>query len=283
MEGITHPVVGLALALLVGLVLGLLGGGGSILAVPIFLYIFGVPPKPAIAMSLAVVGMSAGVGFLSHWRQGTVRLRVALSFGACAMIGAFVTARVAHHVSEQVQLGLFAAFAFSAATMMLRDSLRDDRRVPDDDASDSATGMLDRTTASGPPMATEAADESHFGAMLALQGVGVGALTSLIGAGGGFVIVPALVLLAGMPVRHAVGSSLLIIAMNALSGFVGYIGQVPIQWGLVGWFTGIAALGALVGTRLMRRVPQRRLKQGFAVLIILLGTYLVLRRLHVLP
>jgi uncharacterized membrane protein YfcA len=114
--------------------------------------------------------------------------------------------------------------------------------------------------------------------VLALEALGVGALTSLIGAGGGFVIVPALVYLAGVPVRPAVGTSLLIITMNALSGFAGYIGQEPIDWSLVGSFTGVAAIGAVWGTRLNRRVSQRRIKQAFAFLIITLGSYLILRR-----
>ncbi len=244
----------------VGIVLGLLGGGGSILALPIFLYAFHVDTKPAIAMSLAVVGMSAFIGFLTHWRQGTVRLRVAIPFGAFAMVSAFVTARLTHHVSAAVQLALFTAFAFTAAIFMFRDSLRDD----------SATGA---------PNDVEAI---RFTPVLGVQALGVGTLTSLIGAGGGFVIVPALVLLAGVPVRPAVGSSLLIIAMNALSGLLGYIGQVPIDWPLVGSFTGLAAVGAVLGTRFNRLVPQRRIKQGFALLIVVLGSYLVARRLAAL-
>lgn len=262
MEAIPHGYLGLALALGVGLVLGLLGGGGSILALPIFLYAFAIPPKPAIAMSLAVVGASAFIGFLGHWRQGTVNLRVALPFGACAMAGAFVAARLSRHVPAQVQLSLFAGFAGTAAILMLRDSLKS----PDADAG-GATG------------AEHAAKEAHFSPVLAAQGVGVGVLTAIIGAGGGFVIVPALVLLAGLPVRAAVGSSLLIIAMNALSGFVGYIGQVAIEWPLVVQFTLMASVGVVIGTRLVPRVPQARLKQGFAVLILVLGTYLVSRAL----
>lgn len=262
MEGVPNPVLGLALGLLVGFVLGLLGGGGSILALPIFLYVFRVPTKPAIAMSLVVVGMSAFVGFLSHWRQGTVHLRVAIPFGLFAMVGAFATARVAHFVPEQVQLGLFAAFALAASVMMLRDSLRPISPMPPEGSG--VTG-------------------GQFTWLLALQAVGVGVLTSLIGAGGGFVIVPALVLLAQVPVKPAVGSSLLIITMNSLSGFAGYIGQVPINWGLVGSFTGVAAIGALAGTRMVRHVPQARIKQGFAVMILLLGTYFALRKLHLVP
>lgn len=262
MGEVANPALGLALGLGVGFVLGLLGGGGSILALPIFLYVFLVPTKPAIAMSLVVVGMSAFVGFLSHWRQGTVNLRVAIPFGMCAMVGAFATARLAHYVPEQVQLSLFAVFALAASLMMLRDSLR--------------------PIAPLPPVGSDAA-QGHFSWLLALQAVGVGVLTSLIGAGGGFVIVPALVLLAQVPVKPAVGSSLLIITMNSLSGFAGYIGQVPVQWGLVGSFTGVAAVGALIGTRLVRHVPQARIKQGFAVMILLLGTYFALRKLHIVP
>jgi uncharacterized membrane protein YfcA len=252
---VPNELLGIGLGFVVGIVLGLLGGGGSILAVPIFLYVFRVDPKPAIAMSLAVVGMSAFVGFLGHWRQGTVNLRVGLPFGAVAMGAAFLTARVSDRVPEAVQLTLFALFAFSAAVVMLVDSLR---RVP----ANATPGW-----------------QPHFTPVLALEAIGVGALTALIGAGGGFVIVPALVYLAGVPVKQAVGSSLLIITLNALSGFAGYIGQEPIDWQLVGLFTGVAAVGALIGSRLNRYVPQVRIKQGFALLILVLGGYLVIRKL----
>lgn len=249
--------LGIALGLVVGVILGLLGGGGSILALPIFLYVFGVPTKPAVAMSLAVVGMSAFVGFLSHWRQGTVNLRVGLPFGAVAMVSAFLTARLSHVVPEEVQLALFAIFAFTAAFLMLRDSLRSLGAVEGD-----ATGGAVR-----------------FTPLIALEAFGVGALTAIIGAGGGFVIVPVLVLLARVPVRAAVGSSLFIITVNALSGFAGYIGRVAINWPLVVSFTGAAAVGAVLGTRLSRRMPQQRIKQSFALLIIVLGSYLILQRL----
>lgn len=254
-------VLGLTLALGVGLVLGLLGGGGSMLALPIMLYVFRVPTKPAVAMSLAVVGMSAFVGFLSHWRQGTVHLRIALPFGVFAMVGAFVSARLAHMVPASAQLFLFGLFALTAALLMLRDATRP-VTLPD----------------SAPPPATP-----RFAPLLALQAIGVGVLTSLIGAGGGFIIVPALVLIARVPVKAAVGSSLLIITLNALAGFVGYIGQLPMDWSLIGAFTSVAALGAVIGAKLVPFVPQRRIKQGFAVMIILLGGYIVLRGSGLLP
>jgi uncharacterized protein len=246
----------LGLGLVVGFVLGLLGGGGSILAVPIFLYVLHAAPKPAIAMSLAVVGLSAFVGFLTHWRQGTVALRVAIPFGLCAMVGAFVTARLTHLVPASLQLGLFAVFAFAAAILMLRD------------ASRTSMAVEDNTT-----------HRPHFTPKLIPQAVGVGVLTALVGAGGGFVIVPALTLVADVPIKPAIGSSLLIITMNALSGFVGYIGQVPIDWPLIGAFSATAAVGAIAGTTQLKRVPQRRIKQAFAILILALGAYLVAQRL----
>lgn len=259
MTGTPHIVLGLILGLPVGVVLGLLGGGGSILAVPIFLYVFEVPPKPAIAMSLAVVGMSALVGFITHWRQGTVNLRVAIPFGLFAMGGAFATARVAaRFVPESVQLALFALFAVSVAILMLRDR---------------------RGDAAGVPPGTAGARPGLRKVLAALQGVGVGVLTALIGAGGGFLIVPALTLFARIPVKVAVGSSLLIIAMNAAAGFVGYLGQVEIAWPLVASFTGVAAIGAVLGTRLALRVPQRRIRQGFAAMILLLGVVVFAQQL----
>jgi uncharacterized membrane protein YfcA len=187
-----------------------------------------------------------------------VNVRIAATFGMLAMAGAFAGARVARFVPAPVQLTLFATFAFSAAIMMLRDSLRQPRPV-----SSSPVGS--------PPL--------RFSPMLGTQAVAVGVLTALIGAGGGFVIVPALVLMANVPVKEAVGSSLLIIWMNASSGVAGYLGQVAFDWRLVAWFTSVAAIGAIAGTRFMRRLPAARIKQAFAIMILVLGTYLVIRNL----
>lgn len=255
---ISHP-AGLLLGILVGGVLGLLGGGGSILALPIFLYVFGVETNSAVAMSLAVVGTSAFIGFLGHWRQGTVSMSIGLPYGICAMIGGFVAARLAHLVPPTIKLSLFVVFAAAASVMMLRDSLRTSR----------ASGAT-----------AESVRAPRFTSLVALQALLVGMLTAIIGAGGGFVIVPALVLLAGLDVRLAVGSSLLVIAMNSASAFSGYVGHVAIDWPLVTAFTALAAVGVVVGTRFVRFVPQARLKQGFAVMILVLGSYLVAREVH---
>lgn len=250
--------LGGALALLVGLVLGLLGGGGSVLTVPVLIYVLHVPVKPAIAMSLCVVGLVAFIGFISHLRQGTVAAKVALVFGPFAVIAAYFSARIAKHIPSVVQLVLFAVVGLAGSYLMLRGGFKrtaQSEAAPYDFHPDHRTKVL-----------------------LALQGLGVGFLTGIIGVGGGFLIVPALVLVAGMPMRLAVGTSLLVITMNALSGFAGYLGHTDIDWTLVAWFTSVAALGSIIGTVVSKRVPQQHLRQVFGYLLIVVSLYVLYRR-----
>lgn len=251
-------VIGGILALAVGLLLGLLGGGGSVLTIPILVYALHVPVKPAIATSLCVVGLVAFIGFLMHARQGTVAKRVAFIFGPFAVASAYAGARLAKHVPGEAQLVLFALISLVGSVMMFRGTFTK-AGVPED-------GPYKREI-----------DRRTF-LLLALQGTGVGFLTGLIGIGGGFLIVPALVFVAKLPMRLAVGTSLLVITMNALSGFAGYAGTVPIDWNLVGWFSGIAAIGSITGTLVSKRVPQQRLKQVFGVLLIGVSLYVLYRR-----
>lgn len=266
--------LGLLLALLVGATLGLLGSGGSILTVPIFVYALGVAPKPAIAMSLAAVGTTTIVGFVSHWRQGNVRIPTALLFGAFAMVGAFSGARLAMRIPSDVQLVIFAVAVLVASVLMLRNASRDLRATRQVETSvvTPASGVAADTVAVAMPA------ELRARAWLAALGLVTGALTSVIGVGGGFLIVPALVLAGGLPMRQAVGTSLLVITMNALAGFAGYLGLVPIDWEIVGGFTGAAVIGIFIGSRLASRVPQARLKQAFAVLLLGVGVFVLLRR-----
>ncbi len=249
--------LGAALALLVGLVLGLLGGGGSVLTVPILVYVLHVPVKPAIAMSLLVVGLVAMIGFLSHLRQRTVAPRVALVFGPFAVIAAYFGARIAQHVASHVQLILFALIGLVGSVLMLR-------------------GGLKRGWAEALPH--ELTTDARMLTFLALEGLVVGLLTGLIGIGGGFLIVPALVLVAKLPMRLAVGTSLLVIMMNALAGFAGYLGHAAIDWKLVAWFTSVAAIGSIIGTLLSKRVPQEQLRKVFGYLLIAVSIYVLYRR-----
>ena len=250
--------LGGALALLVGFVLGLLGGGGSVLTVPILIYALHVPVKPAIAMSLVVVGLVAFIGFLGHARQRTVSTRVALIFGPPAVAAAYAGARIARQVPPHVQLVLFALFGLTGSALMFRAAMKMSGKpdtAPYEFRADTRTVVL-----------------------LALEGIGVGLLTGLIGVGGGFLIVPALVFVARLPMRLAIGTSLLVITLNALSGFAGYVGTVPIDWHLVTWFTSIAAVGSIAGTLISKQVPQKRLKEVFGVLLIGVSLYVLYRR-----
>jgi uncharacterized protein len=241
--------LGLALAALIGLTLGLLGGGGSILTVPVLVYVLGVAAKPAIAMSLPVVGVTSLAGAALHWRRGNVRVPTALAFGLLAMAGAFAGARLSALLSGAAQLALLAVVMLAAAGAMLRGP-----RHPRGDAERA-----------GPPRP----------ALLLPVALGVGVLTGLVGIGGGFLVVPALVLLARVPMRQAVGTSLLVIAMNAASGFAGHLGAVDLDWGFVARFTAAAVAGALVGSALAERVPQGALKRAFAVFLLAVGGFVL--------
>ncbi|CAN5377585.1 sulfite exporter TauE/SafE family protein [soil metagenome] len=244
-------VLGYALAALIGLSLGLMGGGGSILTVPIFVYVLGFDPKLAIAMSLPVVGITSLVGALGHWRAGNVRLGVALLFGAIAMLGAYGGARMAVYVSGLFQLTLLAVVMVVAAISMFRSARR------------SGTGLA-------------AEEERSMSLPLLIPvAIGVGVLTGLVGIGGGFLVVPALVLLGRVPMKKAVGTSLLVIAMNSASGFAGYIGTVKVPWAFMAGFTAVAVVGILAGIALVRFVSQRALKQGFAVFLLMMGTLIL--------
>jgi len=251
-------VLGGAFALLVGLVLGLLGGGGSVLTVPILIYVLHVPVKPAIAMSLCVVGLVALIGFLSHLRQRTVATSVAFVFGPFAVIAAFAGARIARYIPSVAQLVLFAIVGLAGSVLMLRGGFKRS-------AQSEATAYVFKP-------------DARTILLLALEGLGVGFLTGIIGVGGGFLIVPALVLVTGLPMRLAIGTSLLVITMNALSGFAGYVGTIAIDWHLVAWFTAIAAAGSVIGALASKRVPQHRLRQVFGYLLIAVSFYVLYRR-----
>jgi uncharacterized protein len=239
--------LGLGLAALIGLSLGLLGAGGSILTVPIFVYVLGYEAKPAIAMSLAVVGATALFGAMGHWRGGNVNLRVSLIFGSVAMAGTFLGARLALFVPGRVQLLLFACVMLAAAYFMLRPV------VPESDI----------------PVKRRSAG------WLVVDGLVVGVLTGLVGVGGGFLIVPALVLLARVPMKQAIGTSLLVIAFKSATGFLGYLDQVQVPWLFLGAFTSISVLGIVVGTRLSRHVPAASLRRAFGFFLIVMGALIL--------
>lgn len=231
---------------MIGVTLGLLGGGGSILTVPVLVYVLGYGAKTAIAMSLPVVGVTSLIGAGLHWRRGNVKVRTAALFGVLAMAGSFAGAKLGLLLSGRVQLTVLAIVMVAAAASMLRG-----RRGGETDAAQTQVRL----------------------ALIIPVALGVGMLTGVVGIGGGFLVVPALVLLANVSMREAIGTSLLVITMNSVSGFAGYLGAVDIDWGFLGGFTAAAVTGAVVGTALTGKVPQATLKRVFAIFLIALGAF----------
>lgn len=240
--------VGFGLAVVIGILLGMLGGGGSIMTIPVLVYGLGFSMKEAVPMSLVVVGVTSLFGAASHHRRGNVRWDAALSFGPTAILGAFTGARAAHLVSSRVQLIIFACLMLAAAVSMYF----------------------------GPSLWQGSADSNLAPArrpfsLIAALGFLVGMLTGLVGVGGGFLYVPALVLLGGLVMKDAVGTSLILIIISCLTGFVGYLGTISLDWRATGWFTGLAVVGVVIGTRAASLVSQATLRRGFAGLLLVMG------------
>ncbi|MFE3886715.1 sulfite exporter TauE/SafE family protein [Streptomyces lydicus] len=241
----------LAASLLIGVLLGVLGGGGSMLTVPILVYLVGQDTKQAITTSLFVVGVTSLAGLISHARAGRVRWRTGTLFGLAGMAGAYAGGRVAAYVPDTVLLVAFALMMLATAAAMLRSP----RRAPE-----QAHGQL--------PL--------H---RLLIQGLVVGAVTGILGAGGGFLIVPALALLAGLPMGIAVGTSLLVIAMNSFAGLAGHLSGSHLDWRLALAVTAAAVLGTLIGGRFAGRIPQHTLRIGFGWFVIAMGVFVLSRQI----
>jgi uncharacterized membrane protein YfcA len=249
--------------LLVGLSLGTLGAGGSILTVPILVYLLGQDPHHATTISLIVVGVAAIAGAVAHHRAGRVRLGTGLVFGLLGVVGSYLGSRASAAVDQHVLLLGFAALMVAAATAMLVRQRRKPVRQPPSGAG--TTTLVDRRTA-----------VKTVGAATV-----VGLLTGFFGVGGGFVVVPALVLALGLDTATAVGTSLIVIAINsALALTTRVITQpVPIDLPLLALFGVSAIVGVLVGNRLAARLDQRRLTVAFAVLLVLVAGYTVVTSL----
>lgn len=238
------------LATFIGIFLGLLGGGGSILTVPLLSEVADLPAKQAIAASLFVVATTSVLAAVAHARSGNVDWRAAGLFGAASMAGAFSGARVAAVIPGVLLLILFAV-------VMLATSI----------------GMLRRKGA-----CKEGGTRRLKPGLAVLEGAGVGFFTGMVGAGGGFLVVPALALLGGLSMRKAIGTSLVIIAMKSYAAFAGYLSHVDIPWTLTLMVTATALVGAVVGERLAKRVPAVVLQKGFAWFVLATGVWMIFGR-----
>lgn len=255
----TMEVVGYTAALLIGISLGLVGGGGSILTVPVLVYLFGISPIVATSYSLFVVGSTSLVGSVNSYRQGWVDLRTVYLAGISSIITVFITRKfIIPLIPEMISIGGLRV-SFSILTMILFAILM----------LIASISMIRRAPAkrqAAPGIAT-----------LPLYGIAIGLVTGFLGAGGGFLLIPALVLVLHLPMKKAVGTSLLIIALNSFVGFAGDAGHYPMNWALLITISSIAIAGVFVGGILSKKIPPEKLKTGFGWFILLVGVFIIIR------
>src|SRR5699024_1081812 len=243
-------IITFALALVIGVSIGLLGGGGAILAVPVLTYITGLDPAQAIPSSLLIVGVTSAASLIMHALKGRVQWRTGITFGLASMAGAFVGGRLGSSVPAPILMFSFAAVMIAAGTAMVRGRKE---TVDDDEAAKLPVIKI------------------------VITGAAVGLVSGFVGAGGGFLIVPALALLARLPMKWAVATSLLVTTMQSASGLAGYAVSTPLDWGLALSIAGIAVVGSLLGFWLSSRVPERGLRRGFGIFVLVMAALVVIQ------
>jgi uncharacterized membrane protein YfcA len=259
-------IAGYIASVIIGISLGLIGGGGSILTLPVLVYLFGVEPVVATAYSLFIVGTTSLVGGVTKFKQGLVNLKTAVIFGIPSIAAVFITRKflvplIPQHLfnigsieitKPVLIMVLFAVLMVFASISMIRNGEK--KQVQE--------------------------EEQHFNyPMILLEGAVVGVLTGLVGAGGGFLIIPALVLFSKLPMKMAVGTSLFIIAAKSLIGFTGDITHYKMDWQLLGIVTAAAIIGIFIGNGLNKKIPGERLKKWFGWFVLVMGIYIIINEL----
>lgn len=262
-------ILGYFLAALVGISLGLIGGGGSILTVPILVYVMGVSPVLATSYSLFIVGSTSLVGAMNNYRKGLVSIKTALLFGLSSITTVFITRKmIVPAIPKQLfRIGelqvtqsmatmvLFAVLMLLASTSMIRKK----KTIIIDDVQQNETQIP----------------------KLLLYGVMIGFATGLLGAGGGFLLIPALVLIMKMPMKKAVGTSLFIIALNSLIGFTGDLGHFNMDWQLLLLITSIAIVGIFIGGFFAKKIDGSKLKKAFGWFVLVMGIYIIIKEVFI--
>ncbi len=253
-------VLTLGLSIVIGLLLGLLGGGGSILTVPMLVYMLHVEPKTAILTSFVVVGSSSLMALIPHARRSSVCWKSGLFFGLSGMAGAFVGGRFAVHFSADLLMGLFGLISLTTGLLMLRKAKSTHRS----DAGQQAISVC--------PLRAP-----YF--RLLFDGFFVGSVTGMVGVGGGFIIVPALTLLVGLPMQGAVGTSLMIIVMNAMAGLAGFSQHAALDLPLTAIVTAGALTGSAMGAVVSGYVKPAWLRRVFGLMVVAVGIYVLTQSL----
>ncbi len=259
--------IGYIASILIGIALGLIGGGGSILTVPVLVYLFSVEPVLATAYSLFIVGLTSAVGSVAYFKKGLVNIKTAIVFGIPSIVAVFMTrAFIVPAIPKEVfSLGefvvtksilmmvLFAMLMIAASYSMIKKDAK---------KTDGDTG-----------------EQSFNYPLILIEGAVVGLLTGLVGAGGGFLIIPALVILSKLPMKEAVGTSLVIIAAKSLIGFFGEGGETVIDWQFLFTISAFAIAGIFIGTALSKKIDGAKLKPAFGWFVLLMGIYIIAKEL----
>ncbi|MES2268973.1 MAG: sulfite exporter TauE/SafE family protein [Bacteroidota bacterium] len=254
---------------LIGISLGLIGGGGSIMTVPVLVYLVGTSPLLATSYSLFIVGSTSLVGAVDNYRKGLVDIKTALLFGLSSITTVFLTRKfiipaIPRHLARIggfdltaniLTMVLFAVLMIAAATAMIRSNTSNEAKVIKPEKKPDLLWLM-------------------------IYGVAIGLATGVLGAGGGFLLIPTLVLIVGLPVKKAIGTSLLIIALNSLIGFTGDLGHFAINWLLLAKITFTAITGVFIGGVLGKHINAGSIKKGFGWFVLVMGVYIIIKELH---
>jgi uncharacterized protein len=260
----TMEIMGYIAALFIGISLGLIGGGGSILTVPVLVYLFGISPIIATSYSLFIVGSTSLIGSVNSFRNGWVDLKTVFLFGLSSIITVFITRKIIIPLIPDVISFAGQSISFSILTMVLFAILM----------LFASISMI-----KGKREKQETVKSNKSILKLSIYGIGIGLVTGFLGAGGGFLLIPALVLMLHLPMKKAVGTSLLIIALNSLIGFLADAGNNNINWGLLISVSAIAIGGVFIGGMLGKKIQAEKLKKGFGWFVLMMGIYIIIREI----
>lgn len=267
----TDPIMyiaGYLASILIGLSLGLIGGGGSILTVPVLVYLFGIDPILGTAYSLFIVGVTSVIGSISYSRHSLVDVRTAIIFGLPSIVAVFLTRAYLVPAIPQEVLRLGDLIINRGMMLMLLFAIL---------MLVASIGMIRPTTKSPKSPQSALTHRKYPYILILIEGLVVGSLTGLVGAGGGFLIIPALVILGRLPMKQAIGTSLVIISAKSLLGFLGESGLRDLDWGFLLSVTAFAILGIFLGMKLSHRIDGARLKPAFGWFVFVMGIYIILK------
>jgi len=257
--------IGYLASILIGISLGLIGGGGSILTVPVLVYLFAVDAVTATAYSLFIVGLTSAVGSFDYFRKGLVNIRTAIVFGIPSIVAVFLTRA---YIVPAIPKEIFSVGEFTVTKSILLMVLFAVLMIA------ASYSMIKKDKK---PAAETSGKQQFNYPLILIEGLVVGALTGLVGAGGGFLIIPALVVLSKLPMKEAVGTSLVIIAAKSLIGFFGESGETIIDWGFLAIVSAFAIGGIFVGTALSKRIDGAKLKPAFGWFVLVMGVYIIVK------